>query len=318
MLKCKTLFTKYGDSTYRAFTLIELLVVIAIIAIIAAILFPVFESAREKARSITCLSNERQIGLALLQYVQDNDQTYPSGVLLSVDPPGATGLGWAGETQAYMKSDALLLCPDDVTPSSEQKGVSVGVPVSYGFNNNAAGTDLHDFLAASQTVLLFEVTGAVAQVSDATEGTQDYTTAPPTASMSATGNGADIMICNITGFVRQANGQTVIQVGSIVDPVIKYATGALGNRWIPNASPDQKPAWFANQIGRHSGGSNFLLADGHAKFLLPSNVSSGNYASASDCRQGNLNSQPIDCKNGQPGDAAGTASTEFAVTFSPT
>src|SRR5437016_802670 len=60
-----------------AFTLIELLVVIAIIAIIAAILFPVFAQARERARMSACMSNMRQIGMALTQYVQDYDETYP-------------------------------------------------------------------------------------------------------------------------------------------------------------------------------------------------------------------------------------------------
>src|SRR5579859_7650804 len=59
------------------FTLIELLVVIAIIAILAAILFPVFAQAREKARQTGCLSNEKQIGLGILQYVQDYDEKYP-------------------------------------------------------------------------------------------------------------------------------------------------------------------------------------------------------------------------------------------------
>lgn len=61
----------------KGFTLIELLVVIAIIAILAAILFPVFAQAREKARQSTCASNEKQIGLAVLQYVQDYDETMP-------------------------------------------------------------------------------------------------------------------------------------------------------------------------------------------------------------------------------------------------
>ena len=63
----------------RGFTLIELLVVIAIIAILAAILFPVFAQAREKARQTACISNGKQIGTATMMYVQDYDETYPSG-----------------------------------------------------------------------------------------------------------------------------------------------------------------------------------------------------------------------------------------------
>jgi len=58
------------------FTLIELLVVIAIIAILAAILFPVFARAREKARQTSCLSNQKQIALALLMYAQDYDDSF--------------------------------------------------------------------------------------------------------------------------------------------------------------------------------------------------------------------------------------------------
>jgi prepilin-type N-terminal cleavage/methylation domain-containing protein/prepilin-type processing-associated H-X9-DG protein len=83
------------------FTLIELLVVIAIIAILAAILFPVFAKVREKARQTTCASNERQIGLGIMQYVQDYDETYP---LARFVRSGAPTIEWPVVVQPYIKS----------------------------------------------------------------------------------------------------------------------------------------------------------------------------------------------------------------------
>ena len=64
----------------RGFTLVELLTVIAVIAVLAAILFPVFATARGKAREISCVSNLRQIGVAISMYTQDYDGLYPYGV----------------------------------------------------------------------------------------------------------------------------------------------------------------------------------------------------------------------------------------------
>lgn len=76
-MNAKPVNTMSLTKVLRAFTLIELLVVIAIIAILAAILFPVFAQAREKARQTTCLSNQKQIGLAVMQYLQDYDESFP-------------------------------------------------------------------------------------------------------------------------------------------------------------------------------------------------------------------------------------------------
>jgi prepilin-type N-terminal cleavage/methylation domain-containing protein/prepilin-type processing-associated H-X9-DG protein len=70
-------FTRIVCHGARGFTLIELLVVIAVIAVLAAFLFPVFASARDKARQVACFSNLKQIGHALHMYVQDWDERLP-------------------------------------------------------------------------------------------------------------------------------------------------------------------------------------------------------------------------------------------------
>ena len=98
-----------------AFTLIELLVVIAIIALLAAILFPVFARVREKARATSCLSNMKQIGLGVQQYIQDYDSTFPIFYAYNSNP-SAGSVGHKGielELQPYTKSLQIFKCPDD-------------------------------------------------------------------------------------------------------------------------------------------------------------------------------------------------------------
>src|SRR5439155_19305567 len=95
-----------GPTGRRAFTLIELLVVIAIIAILAAILFPVFAQAREKARQAGCSSNCRQIGLGVMMYAEDWDQSYPLYTHYPKDAPM-----WYEVVQPYIKNQDVFTCP---------------------------------------------------------------------------------------------------------------------------------------------------------------------------------------------------------------
>jgi prepilin-type N-terminal cleavage/methylation domain-containing protein/prepilin-type processing-associated H-X9-DG protein len=114
---------------HRGFTLIELLVVIAIIAILAAILFPVFAQAREKARSVSCLSNCRQIGMAIHMYVQDWDE----GLVLTEHSDGSS---WIDTLQPYSKSRLLNRCPSDGSTNWDRPIAPATVTrhASYGTN----------------------------------------------------------------------------------------------------------------------------------------------------------------------------------------
>ncbi|PQV63344.1 prepilin-type processing-associated H-X9-DG domain-containing protein [Abditibacterium utsteinense] len=113
------------------------MVVIAIIAILAAILFPVFGRARENARRSSCQSNLKQIGLGILQYVQDHDEMYPKS--RGASDNAVVGL-WFTDTQPYVKSTQIFRCPSDAgtnqsSPSSRYAPGITPFHVSYGYND---------------------------------------------------------------------------------------------------------------------------------------------------------------------------------------
>ena len=95
----------------QAFTLIELLVVIGVAAILTSILFPVFAQVREKGRRTQCLSGERQLGLALTGYQQDNDEQFPNGVSPADGRAFWSGEGWAGQCLSYISDAAFAALP---------------------------------------------------------------------------------------------------------------------------------------------------------------------------------------------------------------
>jgi prepilin-type N-terminal cleavage/methylation domain-containing protein len=111
----------------RGFTLIELLVVIAVIAILAAILFPVFAQAREKARQTACLSNMRQMSMAVQMYTQDYDESLPLAATAT-----ATGfLNWHHLVDPYVKNQQVWVCPSANAPIRDIYGNLV---CHYGYN----------------------------------------------------------------------------------------------------------------------------------------------------------------------------------------
>ena len=278
----------------KGFTLIELLVVIAIIAILAAILFPVFAKAREKARQITCASNLKQLGLGFVQYNQDYDEYFTYSAW-------GCAQGWGGQIYPYVKSTAVYSCPDDAT---SQGGVAGTYVVSYAMNTNLSyqygganstgpGQKISTLLGPASTVLLCEVAGIPGvELTDGSEGSKGNTTDPP------------------GGYLSPATSNTITNVQG------RWGGSVSSNILVEGPGMSDRGAGVGG-TARHTSGSNFLLCDGHVKYLMPAQVSTGGNANTDGYYQD-------DSASGYTPQAAsvdnltlsGSGSATFAVTMS--
>jgi len=217
------------------FTLIELLVVIAIIAILAAILFPVFAKARAKARQASGASNQKQIALAFLQYLQDYDEKFPpvySVVTVGastynqhwgVDYQPATGVTVPGILQPYMKNNDVMRDP------AGPRGTAI---VSYLMNDLIATKSQAALAAVASTVLTCDSSGANP-------------------------------IANATNIAATTGGNPL---GWDAGHAIAGAAGVAAVQGQPNAPAARDRAKF-DDVTRHSDGGNFSFGDGHVKWL---------------------------------------------------
>ncbi len=149
------------DPARRGFTLIELLVVIAIIAILAAILFPVFAKARENARRTTCLSQMKQIGLGVTQYIQDNDEYFyyqpgdglPVGGTLGGTMGAPAGQTFTDQLHPYIKSEQVWHC---ISSASNGNGAPAKIPnrVTYHMSGLLNGKSLASIQVPALTALI--------------------------------------------------------------------------------------------------------------------------------------------------------------------
>lgn len=220
----------YVTNRRNAFTLIELLVVIAIISILAAILFPVFARARENARRSSCMSNLKQVGLGVMMYVQDYDETYPLSYN-SNNPSSSRLRYWTGVTAPYTKSTQVFFCP------SSPIIVDMSTFPTYG-SYGASGNIFKSITSTSSPIVPIKVASVVSaaatyMILDA----PDYTFAPPTS-------------------VAATTYHTYL-------PGLGSAGGDC-----PAATFAGYPDYLADcQSGRHFDGVNITFADGHVKWL---------------------------------------------------
>jgi prepilin-type N-terminal cleavage/methylation domain-containing protein/prepilin-type processing-associated H-X9-DG protein len=133
--------SKFG---VRGFTLVELLVVIAIIAILAALLLPVVAKSKEHGKSTACLSNLRQVGIALQLYVQDNENKLPA---MFDAPPGTNSMPATNSMDLvlsnYLGNVRVLLCPSD------NKNLFTQTGSSYAWNSLINGQDADHLIVFS-------------------------------------------------------------------------------------------------------------------------------------------------------------------------
>jgi prepilin-type N-terminal cleavage/methylation domain-containing protein/prepilin-type processing-associated H-X9-DG protein len=216
------------------FTLVELLVVIAVIAVLAALLFPVFNSARRKAWQTTCISNERQIGMGLALYEQDFDQTYPNFRFWPLGSQSGVDLdknSWRSVIAPYLRNPQIMVCP--ANPDHQTPSSDPRYKISY-----AANVALNP---------------------------RDYPVLPPP--LNATGSGIfgkDLSPgVNAASVVRPAECISIVEIVHTPTSlfVVDIATDYTNNHDFQVFSDCLFTA--------HSGLTNYLFADGHAKALKP-------------------------------------------------
>jgi len=228
----------------KGFTLIELLVVIAIIAILAAILFPVFAKVREKARATSCLSNEKQIGLGLMQYSQDYDEMLCGmrGIPGYIGPYITKVNGYSDNTGR----ESVWKCPDD--PRSK--------PTEYGATGVQSYSGVFSF-----------------DYSNANPDGARSAFQPPWNSPNPNGGNALAKFEDPAGtFVMTENPHGDRNaLGSNAVGVDCPITTVGGDDAAQNCN-DSNDAWQpCTSIGQplHTGGWNYVFADGHAKWTRP-------------------------------------------------
>ncbi|MBC7808642.1 MAG: DUF1559 domain-containing protein [Akkermansiaceae bacterium] len=131
----------------RGYTLVELLAVLGIVGLLTAILIPIAVTTRRQGQATSCLSNVRQLGIAIISYTQDYDGSYPPALMVEFTGDHArtaAGSYWYDLLLPYTKNH-LFICPSRwVSEAYEHKGYACGYAINVNLSQpNKTGLQLH-------------------------------------------------------------------------------------------------------------------------------------------------------------------------------
>lgn len=259
---------------HRGFTLIELLVVVAIIAILAAILFPVFASAREKARATRCASNLKQLGLAFIQYAQDYDETYPINIMnvnggwvgwdMLIIPYVGMKMSNAAGSPSNAAVSQVFLCPDDLL-AHDNGGATLPTGRSY-----AEAADEYDggFAHACYTSSLCSINVGGGHLFPGRQ-TSEFPVPSATFMLVEQPNMDNILSSASEAWCFGPFSSLEPGGGGISLSPADYTQDCAGNAANAHSGSPACSSAADLRAPYHNGGWNYLYCDGHVKWLKP-------------------------------------------------